>query len=191
MRLIAGAFTGGDGKELCATDHPLAGGTFFATSHRLLLTLNETSLEKMLLLTSQHLLMSVNLKVALRGMKLIVPPQLQFIAERFLSQHFVLALPTTMSTQYRNMGMLPDGYAVNHFLTDTDAFFIKTDAPNGFKHFERVTIKQHRWKLTLTLVTCDSRLVSVTALASHPRCDPGACCPSVHRALFKNNCTYC
>ena len=81
------------------------------------------------------------LKIALRGMKLIIPSGLQFIADRLLQSALRPGTADNDVNAVKNMGMLPQGYVVNHFLTDTDAFFIKTDAPNGFKHFERAPIK--------------------------------------------------
>ena len=69
--------------------------------------------------------------------KLIIPPQLQFVAERVLKTPGRVGTSDNDINAMKNMGMLPDGYVVNHYLTDTDAFFIKTDAPNGLKHFVR------------------------------------------------------
>ena len=66
---------------------------------------------------------------------MIIPPALQFVAERLMASNLRTATADNDINAIRNMGMLPEGYVVNHFLTDTDAFFIKTDAPNGFKHF--------------------------------------------------------
>jgi len=129
-------FTGGDGKELCATDHPLAGGGTFRNEPSTAADLNETSLENALIDISTFV-DERNMIIALRGMKLIVPPQLQFIADRLLESTLRPGTADNDVNAHRNMGMLPEGYVVNHFLTDTDAFFIKTDTPNGFKHFER------------------------------------------------------
>ena len=129
-------FTGGDGKELCATDHPLAGGGTFRNEPSTPADLNETSLENALIDISTFV-DERNMIIALRGMKLIVPPQLQFIADRLLESTLRPGTADNDVNAHRNMGMLPEGYVVNHFLTDTDAFFIKTDTPNGFKHFER------------------------------------------------------
>jgi hypothetical protein len=129
-------FTGGDGKELCATDHPLAGGGTLRNEPSTAADLNETSLENALIDISTFV-DEKNMIIALRGMKLIVPPQLQFIADRLLESTLRPGTADNDVNAHRNMGMLPEGYVVNHFLTDTDAFFIKTDAPNGFKHFER------------------------------------------------------
>mgnify|MGYP001437760160 CR=1 FL=1 len=129
-------FTGGDGKELCATDHPLAGGGTFRNEPSTAADLNETSLENALIDISTFV-DERNLIIALRGMKLIVPPQLQFVADRLLESTLRVGTADNDVNALRNMGMLPDGYTINHFLTDPDAFFLKTDAPNGFKHFER------------------------------------------------------
>jgi len=78
--------------------------------------------------------------VALRGMKLIIPPALQFVADRLLESTLRPGTSDNDVNAMKNMGMLPEGYTINHFLTDTDAFFIKTDAPNGFKYFERIPL---------------------------------------------------
>ena len=129
-------FTGGDGKELCATDHPLAMGGTFSNELSTAADLNETSLENALIDISQFV-DERNMIIALRGMKLIVPPALKFIADRLMSSTQRPGTADNDVNAINNMGMLPDGVVVNHFLTDTDAFFIKTDAPNGFKMFER------------------------------------------------------
>jgi phage major head subunit gpT-like protein len=130
------AFAGGDGKELCATDHPLSGGGTFRNEPSTAADLNETSLENALIDISTFV-DERNMIIALRGAKLIVPPQLQFVADRLLESTLRVGTADNDVNAIRNMGMLPEGYTVNHFLTDPDAFFIKTDAPNGFKHFER------------------------------------------------------
>ncbi len=81
------------------------------------------------------------LKIAVRGMKLIIPKELQFIAERVLNSALRPGTADNDTNALKSMGMLPEGAVVNHFLTDTDAFFVKTDAPNGFKLFQRTPIK--------------------------------------------------
>lgn len=133
------AFSGGDGKELCATDHPLAGGGTFRNEPSTAADLNETSLENALIDVSTFV-DERNMIIALRGMKLIIPPQLQFVADRLLESTLRVGTSDNDVNAIRNMGMLPEGYTINHFLTDPDAFFIKTDAPNGFKHFERTPL---------------------------------------------------
>mgnify|MGYP003136097029 FL=1 len=132
--------TFGDGKELCATDHPTNGGGNFRNELSTAADLNETSLEQSLIdiaaFTDER-----GLKIALQGRKMIIPSSLQFVAERLMASNLRTGTADNDINALRNMGMLPDGYVVNHFLTDTDAFFIKTDAPNGFKHFERSAVK--------------------------------------------------
>jgi hypothetical protein len=129
----------GDGVALCSNAHPSLSGNqtnILATAA----DLNETSLEQMLIdiagITDER-----GLKVAIRGMKLIIPKELQFIAERVMNSNLRPGTADNDTNALRSMGMIPDGAVVNHFLTDTDAFFIKTDAPNGFKMFNRSPIK--------------------------------------------------
>ena len=129
----------GDGAALCSSSHPSLSGN---QSNILSVAsdLNETSLEQMLIdiagITDER-----GLKVAIRGMKLIIPKELQFIAERVLNSNLRVGTADNDPNAIRNMGMLPQGAVVNHFLSDTDAFFIMTDAPNGFKMFNRAAIK--------------------------------------------------
>jgi len=132
------SFAGGDGKELCATNHPTIAGTFsneLATSA----DLNETSLEQSLIdiaaFTDER-----GLKIAARGLKLIIPSELQFTAERLMKSQGRVGTADNDINAINSMGMIPQGYVVNNFLTDTDAFFIKTDVPNGLKHFVRSPI---------------------------------------------------
>ena len=128
--------TGGDGKVLIATDHPLGGGGTLANRATTMADLNETSLEDALISISTFT-DDRSLNIALRGMKLIVPPQLQFVADRLLQTPGRVGTSDNDINSIRNQGMIPDGYVVNHYLTDTDAFFLKTDCPDGFKYFER------------------------------------------------------
>jgi len=131
--------TGGDGKELCATDHPLTNGATFANEPSTAADLNETSLEDALIKIAGFV-DERGLIVALRGMKLIIPRQLQFVAERIMNSTLRVGTSDNDANALKNMGMLPEGYVVNDFLTDTDAFFIMTDTPRGFLHFERVAL---------------------------------------------------
>ena len=131
--------TGGDGKELCATDHPLTNGSTFANEPSTAADLNETSLEDALIKIAGFV-DERGLIVALRGMKLIIPRQLQFVAERIMNTTLRVGTADNDINALKNMGMLPQGYVVNDFLTDTDAFFIMTDTPRGFLHFERVAL---------------------------------------------------
>jgi hypothetical protein len=133
------AFAGGDTKELCATDHPLTNGGTFANEPAVAADLNETSLEDALIsiagFTDER-----GLIIALKGMKLIIPRQLQFVAERLLVSNLRVGTADNDINAIKSSGLLPEGYVVNDYLTDSDAFFIKTDAPNGFKHFERMAL---------------------------------------------------
>ena len=134
-----GANVIGDGVALCSASHPSLSGN----QSNVLSTasdLNETSLEQMLIdvagATDER-----GLKVAIRGMKLIIPKELQFTAERLLNSTLRSGTSDNDLNANKSMGMLPEGAVVNHFLTDTDGFFIKTDAPNGFKLFQRTPIR--------------------------------------------------
>ena len=136
---FSASYTGGDGKALLATDHPTIAGTFsneLATSA----DLNETSLEQAMIdiaaFTDER-----GLKVAAKGMKMIIPSELQFTAERLMKSAQRVGTADNDINAIRSMGMLPQGYVVNNYLTDTDAFFIKTDVPNGMKMFVRSPIK--------------------------------------------------
>jgi len=135
----AGAFAGGDGVALCDASHPLTNGSTFNNEPSTAADLNETSLEDALI-SIAGFVDERGLKVALRGMKLVVPRQLQFVAERLMVSNLRVGTADNDVNALRSMGMLPDGYAVNDFLTDTDAFFLLTDAPRGFLHFERVPL---------------------------------------------------
>jgi len=132
------SYAGGDGKELCASDHPIIAGTFkneLSTSA----DLNETSLEQALIDIAAFV-DERGLKIAARGMKLIIPSELQFTAERLMKSAQRVATADNDINAIKNMGMIPQGYVVNNYLTDTDAFFIKTDVPNGLKMFNRASI---------------------------------------------------
>ena len=140
-----GSYNGGDGVALCTTNHPLATGGTFRNELSTAADLNETSLEQSLIDIASFV-DERGLKIAIQGRKLIIPKELQFTAERVLKT----PLSTTLTgsdyakndiNAMMNMGMIPEGYRVNHFLTDTDAFFIMTDAPNGLKNFVRSPIK--------------------------------------------------
>ena len=133
---FSSSFLGGDGKSLIATDHPLAGGGSAANRATTMADLNETSLEDNLISISTFT-DDRGLNIALQGMKLIVPPQLVFVADRLLNSPGRVGTSDNDINAVNNMGMLPQGYVVNNYLTDTDAYFIKTDCPDGFKYFER------------------------------------------------------
>jgi len=135
-----GSYNGGDGKALLASDHPLANGGTFSNILATAADLNETSLEQSLI-DIAGFVDERGLKIALQGRKLIIPKELQFTAERVLKSPLRTATSDNDINAMLNMGMIPEGYRVNHFLTDTDAFFIITDAPNGLKEFVRSPIK--------------------------------------------------
>ena len=133
------SFAGGDGKALFATDHPTLAGDFsneLATPAEL----NETSLEQSLIdiaaFTDER-----GLKIAAQGVKLIIPSALQFTAERLMKSAGRTGTADNDINALASMGMIPQGYTVNHYLTNTKKFFIKTDVPNGLKHFVRSPIK--------------------------------------------------
>ena len=135
----AGASAGGDGVALCDASHPLTNGGTFANEPSTAADLNETSLEDALI-NIAGFVDERGLKVALRGMKLVIPRQLQFIAERIMVSNLRSGTADNDTNAMRSMGMLPEGYAVNDFLTDSDAFFVMTDAPRGMIHFERTAL---------------------------------------------------
>ena len=134
------SFKGGDGKELCATDHPTTGGGNFSNELAVAADLNETSLEQALIDIAAFI-DERGLKIATRGLKMIVPPSLQFTVERILVSDLRVGTADNDLNAIKSMGLLPQGYRVNHYLTDPDAWFIKTDAPNGLKHFNRSPLK--------------------------------------------------
>ena len=136
----SGSFNGGDGKALCTTDHPLASGGTFRNELSTAADLSETSLEQSLIDIAAFV-DERGLKIALQGRKLIIPKELQFTAERIMKSPQRVGTADNDINAMANMGMIPEGYRVNHFLNDTDAFFIMTDAPNGLKHFVRSPIK--------------------------------------------------
>jgi len=132
-------YTGGDGALLVSASHPTLSGN----QTNVLTTaadLNETSLEAALIQISQ-MKDERGLKIALRGMKMILPVNLQFVAERLLNSAGRVGTADNDINAIKSMGMVPQGYVINNFLTDTDAWYIKTDAPNGLKHFNRAPIR--------------------------------------------------
>ena len=134
------SFTGGDGVELCSTAHPLLNGGTFRNELATAADLSETSLEQALIDISAFV-DERGLKISTQGVKLIIPKELQFTAERILKSPQRVGTADNDINAMANMGMIPQGYRINHFLTDTDAFFIMTDAPNGMKMFVRSPIK--------------------------------------------------
>ena len=136
---FAVANPGGDGVPLNSAAHP----TLSANQTNTLAVaadLNETSLEQMLI-DIANMQDERGMRIALRGMKMIIPVNLQFVAERLMKSAGRPGTADNDINATKNMGMVPEGYVVNNFLTDTDAWWIKTDAPNGLKHFNRAPIR--------------------------------------------------
>ena len=133
---FSASFPGGDGKALFATDHPLVSGGTNSNEPTTPADLNETSLEAAIIQiaawTDER-----GLLIAAKPRKLIVPPALMFVATRLLETELRTATADNDINALRSMGAIPEGYAVNHYLTDSDAWFLKTDVPNGLKHFVR------------------------------------------------------
>jgi hypothetical protein len=133
-----GTFNSGDGVTLFNTAHTTIAGSFSNTLATAA-DLNETSLEQSLIdiaaLTDER-----GLKIAAKGMKMIIPSALQFTAERLMASAGRVGTADNDVNAIKSMGMIPQGYSVNNFLTDTDAFHIITDVPNGMKHFERTPL---------------------------------------------------
>src|SRR6056300_530283 len=133
------SFPGGDGQPLLDQAHPTIAGSF-RNELQTAADLNETSLEQSLIdinaFTDER-----GLKIAARGVKMIIPSELQFTAERLMKSAQRVGTADNDINAINNMGMIPQGYVVNNYLTDTDAFFIKTDVPNGMKMFTRAAIK--------------------------------------------------
>jgi len=130
------SFNSGDGVTLFATTHPTVGGGTNANKLATNADLNETSLEQAVIdiaaFTDER-----GLLIAARPRKLIVPPALMFVATRLLQTELRTGTADNDTNALRSNGSIPEGYRVNHYLTDTDAFFITTDIPNGMKHFVR------------------------------------------------------
>jgi hypothetical protein len=131
-------FDSGDGVSLFNTAHPTIAGNVANTLANQA-DLNETSLEQSLIdiaaMTDER-----GLKIAAKGMKMIIPSALQFTADRLMKSANRVGTADNDINAIRNMGMVPQGYVVNNFLTDTDAFYIVTDVPNGMKYFDRAPI---------------------------------------------------
>ena len=134
------AVTGGDGVPLISASHPLATGGTFANVLSVAADLNETSLEQSLI-DIAGFVDERGLRIASQGRKMIIPKELQFTAERLMKSPQRTATADNDINAIASMGMVPEGYSVNNFLTDTDSFFLLTDVPNGLKHFVRSPIK--------------------------------------------------
>ena len=133
-------FPGGDGKALFATDHPLVSGGVNSNEPATPADLNETSLEaaviQISLWTDER-----GLLIAAKPRKLIVPPALQFVATRLLETELRVGTNDNDINALKNNGSIPEGYTINHYLTEPNAWFLTTDVPNGMKHFVRVPLQ--------------------------------------------------
>lgn len=131
-----GAFVGGDGKTLFATDHPLVSGGTNSNTQTTAADLNETSLEAAVIQIAGFK-DERGLLIAARPRKLIVPPGLMFVATRLLETELRTATADNDINAIKTNGTIPEGYSVNHYLTDVDSYYLITDIPNGMKHFVR------------------------------------------------------
>jgi hypothetical protein len=136
---FSGAYTGGDGVALFSTSHPLVNGGTNSNTPTTQVDLNETSLEAAVIQiaawTDER-----GLLIAAKPKKLIVPPALMFVAKRLLDTELRVGTTDNDINALKQMGAIPEGYTVNHFLTDSNGWYLTTDVPNGLKHFERMAL---------------------------------------------------
>ena len=136
---FSSAYPGGDGVSLFSTQHPLIAGGYNSNTPSTAADLNETSLENAVIQiaawTDER-----GLLIAARPRKLIIPPSLQFVATRLLETSLRVGTTDNDINALKNNGSIPEGYAINHFLTDTNGWFLTTDVPNGMKHFIRTPL---------------------------------------------------
>jgi len=136
---FSSAYTGGDGVSLFSSAHPLVSGGTNSNIPSTPADLNETSLEAAVIQiaawTDER-----GLLIAAKPRKLVVPPALQFVATRLLETELRVGTTDNDINALKNNGAIPEGYAINHFLTDTNAWFLTTDVPNGMKHFVRQSL---------------------------------------------------
>jgi hypothetical protein len=132
-------YPGGDGQPLFSTSHPLVSGGTNSNTPATAADLNETSLEAAVIQiagwTDER-----GLLIAAKPRKLIVPPALMFVATRLLETELRVSTADNDINALKNNGSIPEGYTVNHFLTDSNAWFLTTDVPNGMKHFVRTPL---------------------------------------------------
>jgi len=136
---FSSSFPGGDGVALFSTAHPLVSGGTNSNEPSTPADLNETSLEAAIIQISLWT-DARGLLIAAKPRKLIVPPALQFVATRLLETELRTATADNDTNAIRSMGAIPELYAVNHYLTDPDRWFLRTDVPNGLKHFVRTAL---------------------------------------------------
>ena len=135
----SGSYNGGDGVSLFNTAHPLVSGGTNSNTQSTATDLNETALENAVIQiaawTDER-----GLLIAAQPRKLVVAPGNQFVATRLLETELRVATADNDINAIKNNGSIPEGYTINHFLTDSDAYFLTTDVPNGMKHFERIPL---------------------------------------------------
>jgi hypothetical protein len=136
---FSNSFPGGDGVALFSTDHPLVSGGTNSNRPTTGADLNETSLEAAVIQIAQWT-DERGLLIAAKPKKLIVPPQLQFVATRLLETELRVGTADNDINAIKNNGSIPEGYTVNNYLTDVNAWFLTTDVPNGMKHFVRTPL---------------------------------------------------
>ena len=129
-------YKGGDGVALFSNAHPLVSGGTNSNIPAVATDLNETALENAVIQIAKWT-DERGLLIAARPLKLIVPPDLQFVATRLLETKLRVGTADNDINAIQNNGSIPQGYTVNNYLTDTNAWFLKTDVPNGMKHFVR------------------------------------------------------
>jgi hypothetical protein len=134
-----GNYAGGDGVALFSASHPTVGGGTNSNTAAVQVDLNETSLEAAIIQISAWT-DERGLLIAAKPTKLVIPPALMFVAERLLKTPNRVGTADNDINAMNNMGSIPGGSTVNHFLTDSNAWFIKTDVPNGMKHFVRTAM---------------------------------------------------
>ena len=134
------ATAGGDGVSLVNTAHPTALGGTFSNRSATDADLNETSLEQAMI-DIAGFIDERGLKVAMQGRKLIIPVNIQFVADRILNSTLRVGTADNDINAIKSLGVVPQGYSVNHYLTDTNAWFLLTDIPNGMKHFVRTPLE--------------------------------------------------
>jgi hypothetical protein len=136
---FSATYPGGDGVALFSTSHPLINGSTNGNTPTVAADLNETSLENAVIQiaawTDER-----GLLIAAKPRKLVVPPALQFVATRLLETELRVGTTDNDINALKNNGSIPEGYTINHFLTDTNGWYLTTDVPNGMKHFVRTPL---------------------------------------------------
>ena len=137
---FSSGYTGGDGVQLCSTAHPIVSGGTNSNTFTTQADLNETSLDAAVIQIAQWT-DERGLLIAAKPRKLIVPPGLMFVAKRLLDTELRVGTTDNDINALKAMGSIPEGYKVNHFLTDSNGWFLMTDVPNGLKHFVRTPLQ--------------------------------------------------